>query len=370
MSAVQKVRSPSARAATPHRLPQSIDRISITATHDNMPLRSARALSVQIAGAAQINALAGLGDEKALMLLDLYQHNGTWRVGAVVQGFSGGLADLVKHLGGEVADEPTAAAPPAPSPVAPPPPPPPVSLSKIDLRKQKVGVTLKKLGIEHEMAEVKFVIDASGSMAGLYADGTVQETVERLAPVSLRLDQDGVMPTWFYASECKRVEDLTATNLEGFVSRTCPSPGAKIGAQPTGEKGMFGGARTRGGKSIGYGNNEPLVMNAILAQEPPVRTEPLLIIFVTDGGITRSAEIADILTRTSNRPIFWQFVGVGKANYGILRKLDTLPGRVVDNAGFFSVDDLTKISDDELYERILFEFPQWLKDARQHNILR
>ncbi|ATP19905.1 VWA domain-containing protein [Sphingobium yanoikuyae] len=358
----------------PEKVPGHIDRITITATHDTLPLQRATVLKATINNAVTVDAKPHLGDEKAVMLLDLYRHNGAWRLGAVVQGFAGGLAALVTHFGGEV-DDGSASSPapstPAPAPIPSAAPSAPVSLSKVDLRKQQVGVSLKKLGIEHEKAEVLFVIDGSGSMAKLYSNGTVQETVERIAPVALRLDDDGTMSTWFYASRCKQVEDLTATNLEGFVARTLPSPGAKIGARETGKKGFFGGALKEGGDSIGYGNNEPVVMNAILDAEPSHRTKPLVIIFLTDGGIdgSTSKEIIAILQRISNRPIFWQFVGVGNANYGVLRKLDTIDGRVVDNAGFFSVDDLSRISDDQLYDRILSEFPAWLKAARAARIM-
>lgn len=349
------------------RLPAEIHRVTITATHDTIPLRQAGVLRAEI-GSVTIDAKASLGEEKAIMLLELYRHGGDWRLGSIVQGFNGGLAALVKHFGGDVADEP---APPAPAAATPPPAPAPVSLSKVDLRKQKVGISLKKLGIEHEKAEITFVIDASGSMASLYSKGVVQETVERIAPVALRLDDDGSMATWFYASRCKQVEDLTATNLEGFVGRTLPSPGAKIGAVPTGKKGFFGGDAKTGGESIGYGNNEPVIMNAILEQQPQKRSTPLFIIFLTDGGIDGSTSkvIQKILRDTSGTPIFWQFIGVGKANYGVLRELDTISGRVVDNAGFFGVDDLSEISDDDLYDRILSEFPLWLKAARAANIL-
>ncbi|WP_336970778.1 TerD family protein [Sphingobium aromaticiconvertens] len=187
------------------RLPADIHRVTITATHDTIPLRQAGVLKAEI-GSVTIDAKASLGDEKAIMLLELYRHGGDWRLGSIVQGFNGGLAALVKHFGGDVADEPTPAAPAAAAPS-----PSPVSLSKVDLRKQKVGISLKKLGIEHEKAEITFVIDASGSMASLYSKGVVQETVERIAPVALRLDDDGSMATWFYASRCKQVEDLTAT---------------------------------------------------------------------------------------------------------------------------------------------------------------
>ncbi|MFZ3481793.1 VWA domain-containing protein [Sphingomonas sp. 3-13AW] len=351
------------------RLPSDIHRVSITATHDHLMLRQASVLSVDVSGSMTIDAKPLLGDEKAVVLLDLYRHGSDWRIGAVIQGFNGGLAALVQHFGGDVEDD--AGPSSSGTDVAPSSPQAPVTLGKVDLRKQKVGVSLKKLGIEHEKAEVTFVMDGSGSMAALYANGTVQETVERSAPVALRLDDDGSMDTWFYASSCAQVEALTDHNLEGFVERTLPRPGARIGASETGKKGFFGGAIKSGGASIGYGNNEPVVMRAILESEPEHRRIPRLVIFVTDGGIDRttSSVIKDLLRESSAKGIFWQFVGVGNANYGVLRELDTVDGRVIDNAGFFSVDDLSKISDDDLYDRILSEFPAWLRAARSAGIL-
>lgn len=340
------------------RVPTSVDRISLVASHDTIALKQARELSVDFAGVATIEPLAALGDEKAVMLLDLYRHNGAWRLGVVVQGFSGGLANLVRHLGGDVEEAPAAA------PMATPAPP--VSLTKVDLRKQKVGVSLKKLGIEHEKAEVLFVIDATGSMSTLYRNGTVQETVERIVPVSLRLDDDGIMPTWFYASGCARTADLTAKNFEGYVPRTLPGPMKPVvGVQ----KHSCASVDRKGEITIGGVNNEIVILNALLDDEPASRTTPLLVIFMTDGGFAPSKEIAKIITNAAHRPIFWQFVGIGNSNFGMLRNLDTLPNRVVDNAGFFAVTDLAKIGDEELYDRLLSEFPTWLKAARAKGIL-
>jgi hypothetical protein len=42
----------------------------------------------------------------------------------------------------------------------------------------------------------------------------------------------------------------------------------------------------------------------------------------------------------------------------------------VDNVGFFQVDDFDKVSDTELYDRLLGEFPQWLAAARARGIVR
>ena len=67
--------------------------------------------------------------------------------------------------------------------------------------------------------------------------------------------------------------------------------------------------------------------------------------------------------------MFWQFVGVGGSNYGILEKLDTMEGRYVDNANFFALDDFKKVSNPDLYGRLLNEFPQWLREIRAKGMI-
>ncbi|MBK8185580.1 MAG: VWA domain-containing protein [Candidatus Competibacteraceae bacterium] len=71
----------------------------------------------------------------------------------------------------------------------------------------------------------------------------------------------------------------------------------------------------------------------------------------------------------SSEPVFIQFVGIGKEDFPFLRKLDELPGRLIDNAGFMSINDLDGIQDAELYDRLLNEFPRWLTKAREKRIL-
>ncbi|WP_283657207.1 VWA domain-containing protein [Paenibacillus sp. RC343] len=81
-------------------------------------------------------------------------------------------------------------------------------------------------------------------------------------------------------------------------------------------------------------------------------------------------KISKLLIKYSKVPIFWQFVGLGNADYGVLQKLDDLRGRVVDNADFFALDDIDSVTDAELYDRLLNEFPGWLKQVRAKGILR
>ena len=58
----------------------------------------------------------------------------------------------------------------------------------------------------------------------------------------------------------------------------------------------------------------------------------------------------------------------------MLRRADDLPvpqKRIVDNAGFFHAgSDPRRMSDRELYDRLLGEFPSWLAAARAQGIVR
>jgi hypothetical protein len=44
-------------------------------------------------------------------------------------------------------------------------------------------------------------------------------------------------------------------------------------------------------------------------------------------------------------------------------------GRVLDNVNFFQVNDISNISDEELYDRLLKEFPSWIDKAYEGGIL-
>lgn len=107
-------------------------------------------------------------------------------------------------------------------------------------------------------------------------------------------------------------------------------------------------------------NDEPKVMEDVIRkyihEEPS--TEPVFLVFINDGGCKLG--IKKPIVESSTQPIFWQFVGIGDSNFDVLRKLDTMEGRTVDNANFFHFYDIEKVSDEELYEQLLNEFPEWV----------
>lgn len=146
------------------RLPASVRRLSLASTVDEGAFSEIDHAEVTLSADGRPVATYRVTGrdfqaQKAVMLLDVYFKD-VWRMGAVGQGFNGGLAALVRHFGGEVADTPasrpptpSAAPSPAPAPTptpAPTPAPaaPPVSLQKITLDKQgsSTKLSLKKGG--------------------------------------------------------------------------------------------------------------------------------------------------------------------------------------------------------------------------------
>lgn len=106
-------------------LPASVSRIIFAITHDSQPLSALGLLRLTLQDANGTPAaemlVTGqhLASERALMLAEIYLHNGEWRVSHVAQGFNGGLDALLRSFGGEVMETPPSIplVPPAPAPV-------------------------------------------------------------------------------------------------------------------------------------------------------------------------------------------------------------------------------------------------------------
>nr|WP_276612357.1 VWA domain-containing protein [Kineococcus vitellinus] len=211
---------------------------------------------------------------------------------------------------------------------------------RLDLRKRQVALVLTKHEVPRLRCRVVLVLDVSGSTIGLYRRGVFTRAVERVAPVAAQVDDGAEMQVWAMGSHAARLEDLTIGTLPDWLQEHTSK--------------RFGGA--------GGSNNEKAVIADVAAY---VEREPLeiptLVLFFHDGGVTDNRGTEKALRAVADAPVFWQFIGLGRANYGVLERLDTLAGRPHDNTGFFALDDLDAVGDEELYERILAEFPSWVR---------
>lgn len=282
--------------------------------------------------------------EKGIIVAELYRRQGTVKVRSVWQGYASGLAGLCQEYGIDVADE----ASPATSPL---------SLEKrleqeaphlVSLAKA-ASISLEKHDLQTTVARVCLVLDASGSMHQQYKTGRVQELLDRVLPLALHFDDDGSFEVWAFHNEPKQLPPVTLANIKGYIDH------------------VDGGWR----KWYGGANDEPKVMRKVIDfYRADPNASPAYVLFVSDGGVHKNKEIKALMTQAAQYPIFWQFMGLGGRNYGVLEKLDTMTGRMVDNCGFFSVDDLHELPDDQLYDRLLNEFPDWLREATTKGIIR
>ncbi|MGW1184893.1 VWA domain-containing protein [Streptomyces drozdowiczii] len=325
------------------------------------------------------------GPETAYVCGELYRRAGGWKFRAVGQGYASGLAGLATDFGITV-DEPAPAsvAPVPPPPTQPPSAPPggpsprltkgeehlPVDMRKrLSLRKQQVAVSLGKHGLERLTARVILVLDASGSMSALYSRGTVAGVTERMAAVAAQVDDDGEMQAWTFASNPARLPDLVIGELPEWLRLHVRVGQVSLFGRRKPPKGLVPGQVDM--RAVGIQNEEQKVIAEVreYVHANPVPA-PTLVLFFSDGGVYRNDEIERELRAAVEEPVFWQFIGLGRSQYGVLERFDTMPGRRVDNVGFFAVDDIERVSDEELYDRLLSEFPSWLRAAREAGILR
>ncbi|MBD0842617.1 MULTISPECIES: vWA domain-containing protein [unclassified Streptomyces] len=235
-----------------------------------------------------------------------------------------------------------------------------ISLSKVEETApalvslyKSAGVSLAKNGLDGLRAAVYLVIDYSGSMKPYYKDGSVQALADRVLGLSAHLDDDGRVPVVFFSTDIDAETDIALADHQGRIER------------------IVAGLGHMGRTSY------HLAMDAVIDHYLDSGSrEPALVVFQTDGGPINKLAAERYLCKAARLPLFWQFIGFGDPSskqFDYLRKLDELSvpdKRVVDNAGFFHAgSDPRKVSDAELYDRLVGEFPKWLVEARALGIV-
>ncbi|MDX3850268.1 VWA domain-containing protein [Streptomyces sp. AK02-01A] len=232
-----------------------------------------------------------------------------------------------------------------------------ISLEKVAARApglvslyKTAAVSLAKHDVGGQRAAVYLVLDRSGSMRPYYRDGSVQHLAEQTLALAANLDDDGVVPVVFFSTD---IDGTAEISLDAYQDRISPLHEAL---------GHMG--RT----------NYHVAMRAVIDHyQASGAGDPAFVVFQTDGSPTSRSAAEHALCTAAKLPIFWQFVGFGDDEFRFLHKLDDLavPGRrLVDNAGFFAAGPSPKaLSDADLYDQLLREFPLWLSAARAAGIV-
>lgn len=396
-------------------LPAEIETVAVAASTDGSPIGQATGLHLLVSDASGAELvrfdITDATSETAFVFGELYRRQGAWKFRAVGQGWSSGLAGLATDYGISVDDEPAAAAakPPTAPPATPPSAPPTqasaapsISMSKavrldkqlagqppqmVDLVK-KAGISLEKKGLSQERARVALCLDISGSMYKLYQEGKVQALCERVLGMAVQFDDDGACDVFTFGTGGYDEGPLDLANYQGWIAELLAK------------------------RKLEGGTNYNKAMQAVRQHyfpdggggprnSPRPDTLPVYVMFVTDGQTTDQAGTKKQVEWSSYEPMFWQFMAIGQSSRNVtaqgappmskkkqkrggfsarlasmltgdfqfLEELDDMPGRFVDNADFFSVADPADLSDEQLYDLMMNEYPGWLKLARSQGLL-
>ncbi|MDX6201743.1 MAG: hypothetical protein QOJ83_1243, partial [Frankiales bacterium] len=231
------------------------------------------------------------------------------------------------------------------------------------------AVSLGKKGLGEHTARVALCLDISASMNGHYKSGRMQTLVERVLALGLRFDDDGEVDVFLFGYEGHVAGTVSLANINGYVDQ------------------MLKQHRLEG--ATYYSEAMRLVRQHYFGESglrfSPLQQElPVYVMFVTDGQTNDEGHTRDQIQSSSYEPLFWQFMAIGLSNkaagrrrgaYGkasefrFLEELDDMPGRLVDNANFFSVEDPAQISDTEIFELMMEEYPGWLPQAVRQGLL-
>jgi hypothetical protein len=360
-------------------------------------------------------------NEKAIIGLEIYR-KGVWRVSVVARGFNGGLADLLKFYGGELASpEEQPAAPPPPAPAAPPvstytpppapppapaapavntytppvstytppPAPPPVIPAPVPpaphntaAEEQFTNRLMGKINQSHDKVNLeKHVVNLSKCVVDLSAKSGVDLGSTR-AKVVVVLDYSGSMSSLYRNGTVQNTinrlvplgltfDDNGSIDLYLFQSTFLKLADLDLSNYEHYVKNVV----DRSNYPMGGTKYAP-VLSAIIdgykVQKgffggttfvPPIVDDgdPTFILFITDGDNADKDASNRVILNSSEKNVFIQFIGIGKTSFKYLEELDDMPGRRRDNTGFSKMADLSSADDEELYTNVLEQFSKWLQ---------
>ncbi|RZS86894.1 TerF-like vWA domain-containing protein [Motilibacter rhizosphaerae] len=240
-----------------------------------------------------------------------------------------------------------------------------VSLDKLEAQApglvslaKTANVSLQKRDLTGHTAKMALALDFSGSMRKLYQDGTVQRLAERVLALATRLDDDGAIDVFLFHSSAEYAGELTLDNYQNGVDRLVE--GRRMGT--TNYAAVM--------RLIREHYKSPTVRRGLFRKEAQAAEFPAYVMFITDGNPDSKTEATRQLVAASREGIFWQFMGVGREKFEYLHRLDSeVPGRLIDNANFFAANDAGALSDEQLFDLMLAEYPEWLPQARNRGLI-
>lgn len=241
---------------------------------------------------------------------------------------------------------------------------------KIETRK-KLNFKLEKMDIASSVRlQVGFAMDVSYSMIELYKDGYMQLFNNRIFPIAERFDDNQSMDMALFDSQVHEVDDMVPSNYENYIKETVLS--AKGIWKNTEFASVinyfynkwFGEFKTT--EVIKRPNTGGFFSRFFLGDTIDEKIEkiemrehqPSYLIFQTDGENADTVETERLIASIQDKDIYISFIGVGDCSFKFIKHL----ADKYSNVGFYHINDLKTVTDDEIYDGLITsELSEWLK---------
>jgi stress response protein SCP2 len=350
-----------------NKISNDISRVLFILTLENNNFGQVKNISANLLDSSNNNLLAfnveDMTKETAIIVVEIYKHNGEWKLQATGNGFNSGLSAIIEQYGSDsvkVQDNQEQT-------INPPLPvinnqnisisqnttftPPSVIRRELSTEDNKRLNDAKQINSSNQKAQVVVALDLSYSMNMILKNGVLEDTFNRLLPLAMQFDDDGQIDVFPFNDQAHNNNiPYSFDNKKTYLKQQI----------------LFK-------HYLGEAFYAPVIQKIIQKYSNAGKsTPPVYVLFITDGDCQDEMQAESVLKQSESMGIFWQFVGLGEklSRFGFLNRLDNLSGRAIDNVNFLHLPDIEKTNDIDLYKGLLKEFPQWIQQAKQKGILK
>ncbi|WP_410876190.1 VWA domain-containing protein [Nocardia sp. A7] len=332
------------------RVPCEVDKIIIIASadplHPGAVFTTAPLLTLRSAGPElHFTAPDFSAGETVVLLAEIYRRGDSWKVRAVGQGYSSGLAGLATDFGVSVDDEPSPAPSPTTSPTSHASAASPVELTKVATQApallapaRQAGQALVRSGLTNCRAAVYLVLDHDYDMKDMYESFAIQAFAERVLALSVNLDDDGVVPVIFSGEEEPFLEEISLTNYRGRIGQLHTQV------------------------DWGWGNVTQAMRRIVSHYQESGSSDPVLAIVQVGSEPYDKAEIRSLLQNTASMGVFWLFVGFGRGKLAFYKNLNASASATFSNVAFYDAGkNPGAVPGEQFYAGLVDAFGAWTR---------
>lgn len=243
--------------------------------------------------------------------------------------------------------------------------------SLVDLTKRATVCLEKKKVPATFVTQVGFAVDVSGSMHGLFHNGTMELILGRIQALANRFDDNATLDMWAFDNSGIELEPATPELFGRYVQRHILSRNDIWGGTdfaPVLEQiqDHYFGALKLPKAAAGLVKSITGFFKKNLDVDVPVPSIagtdsklPVYLIMLTDGDNSDEMESAKIIRELGDRNIYIQFIGIGRgSSFRFIKKMAEL----FNHVGFIDFSNPEAVTDDQMFDSLISdEFVGWIK---------